>query len=294
MNRHFSPFRIGVFYDANFFLHTSNYYNYFHKQNSRLCINGLHKYLCRRVAEELRMYPEQCLVSEAHYYRGRVNAVEASQRGNQLYNDRVFEDILMADGVQTHYLPLRDVTGRKEERGIDILLSLEAFEAAVTKRVDAVALILSDTDYVPLIRKINSQGVRTVLLGWEFAYVNDDGNKVVTKTSHELQQVASIPLLMHEEIEDGLLHEEKMVQNIFVNPGKQEEFESQGESEIIESEVLSLKSGFGFIKYPNNNLYFHQQDVLGNFFNLEVGDKVECTLGINHRGESIARNVKKL
>ena len=104
--------KIGVFYDGNFFLHTSNYYNYIHPQKRRLSINGLHQFIRYKVAEEEGIDVKDCRIVEAHYFRGRLNASDASQRGNQLYNDRVFDDILMSEGVSTHYLPLRNFFGR--------------------------------------------------------------------------------------------------------------------------------------------------------------------------------------
>ena len=176
------PLRLGIFYDGNFLLHASNYYNYFHSERRRLSINGLHSYIKKLVAGEEDCDPRRCQIVEAHYVRGRINAAEASQRGNQLYNDRVFEDILMAEGIQTHYLPLRNFSGKKEERGIDVWLSLEVYEYALLDKIDIAVLIVSDTDYAPLLRKLTSPGIRTMLISWEFDYTNDDGIKVVTKT----------------------------------------------------------------------------------------------------------------
>ena len=37
--------KIGVFYDGNYFLHVSNYYNYDHPRQRRLSITGLHKFI---------------------------------------------------------------------------------------------------------------------------------------------------------------------------------------------------------------------------------------------------------
>ena len=37
--------RIGVFYDGNYFLHVSNYYNYSHERKNRLSIAGLHHFI---------------------------------------------------------------------------------------------------------------------------------------------------------------------------------------------------------------------------------------------------------
>ena len=88
--------KIGVFYDGNFLLHASNYYNYIHPQRRRLSINGLHDFISQRVAEEEGLDPKRCRICEAHYFRGRLNASDAAQRGSQLYHDRVFDDILIS------------------------------------------------------------------------------------------------------------------------------------------------------------------------------------------------------
>ncbi len=296
--------RIGIFYDGNFLLHASNYYNYIHSQHSRLSIGGLHEFVRCRVSEELDIPQGMCSITETHYFRGRINAAEAQQRGNQLYNDRVFEDILMAEGVQTHYLPLRNFSGRKEERGIDVWLSLEVFQMALEHRIDVAVLVISDTDYAPLMRKLSSLGMPTMLLSWEFDYMNDDGVRMVTKTSHELLQLAAYPILMQEEIEEGLADGDEVVTQIFVNNndnGKsgdsrygqdQEEEAVEGETEI--SEILSIKNGYGFVKYPNNNLFFNYQDVIGEFSELAPGDTVQFTIDKNHLGQNVAKNVMKL
>lgn len=302
MNNHYAPLRLGVFYDGNFLLHTSNYYNYIHPQRRRLSISGLHSFIKERTAKVEAREDIKCQIVEAHYFRGRISAAEAAQRGNQLYNDRVFEDILMAEGIQTHYLPLRNFMGKKEERGIDVWLSLEVLEYALVDKIDVAVLIISDTDYVPLMRKLNSLGIRTMLLSWEFDYVNDDGIRMVTKTSHELLQLADYPIPMHSIIEKGLEEGNETISSIFVEgePMREEDdFEedpddADREPVIEQSEVLSIKNGFGFVKYPNNNLYFHSMDVIGDFYELVPGDPVEFTIEKNAQRQDVAKNVRKL
>ena len=292
----YSPLRVGVFYDGNFLLHASNYYNYIHQQKSRLSINGLHSFIRKRVAKEEGIEAKWSQIVEAHYFRGRINAAEASQRGNQLYNDRVFEDILMAEGIQTHYLPLRNFQGKKEERGIDVWLSLEVYEYALRDKIDVAVLIISDTDYAPLLRKLNSLGIRVMLLSWEFDYTNDDGIKVVTKTSHELLQLATYPIPMHEEIEKGLKKKNSEIVSLFVDNdlSREEIVPEVPTGEVQVSQILSIKNGFGFVKYPNNNLFFHQLDVLGDFFELAPGDPVEFTIEKNQMKQDVAKNVRKI
>ena len=291
MNSPCGSCRIGVFYDGNFLLHASNYYNYIHPVKRRLSLGGLHNFLRHRVAEEEGIEPSKCQIAQAHYFRGRLNAAEAAQRGNQLYNDRVFDDILMSEGIQPHYLPLRNLQGKKEERGIDVWLSLEAYELAMTGRIDTVVLIVSDTDYTPLMRKLTGLGLRIMLLSWEFEYVNDDGVKMVTKTSHELLSLATYPVAMHDVINYGVQQNNPLISEMFVAPDPSRQAREQT---FETSEILSLKNGFGFIKYPNNNLFFHYQDVVGEFADLNVGDPVEFTIEQNQQKQDVAKNVRKL
>ena len=70
-------------------------------------------------------------------------------------------------------------------------------------------------------------------------------------------------------------------------------FSKNDKSDIKSSEILVVKNGFGFIKYPPNNLFFHFTSVIDNDFNdLKIGDKVQFTLAKNEDGEDIAKNVK--
>ncbi|RME96061.1 MAG: hypothetical protein D6772_12385, partial [Bacteroidetes bacterium] len=58
---------------------------------------------------------------------------------------------------------------------------------------------------------------------------------------------------------------------------------------------LSLKNGYGFIKFPPNNLFFHYTSVVDLDFNdLLVGDLVGFVLDKNEDGQFIATNVQLL
>ena len=133
--------RIGVFYDGNYFLHVSNYYAYHHERRGRISIGGLHEFIRHKIAEEEQKDMHLCQIVDAHYFRGRLSAQEASNEGNRLYYDRLFDDILMMEGVTTHYLPVRTTfSGQRQERGIDVWMALEAFELALHKQFDVLVL----------------------------------------------------------------------------------------------------------------------------------------------------------
>jgi uncharacterized LabA/DUF88 family protein/cold shock CspA family protein len=289
--------KIGVFYDGNYFLHVSNYYNYVHPRKKRLSISGLHEFLRHQVAQEESLDVRLCQIVDAHYFRGRLSAQEASQRGNQLYNDRVFDDILMSEGVITHYLPLKNISGRREEKGIDVWLALEAFELSIYKRFNVIVLIASDGDYVPLVRKLNTLGTRVMVLSWDFEYTNDDGQKMVTRTSQELLEEVSYPVTMHEIIEHRVRKNEPLINNLFVQPEftPRREFFAGAKGEAKQSKIFSIKNGYGFISYPPNNLFFHYTDVVDSDFNeLLPGDTVEFVIGRNEDSQEVAKNVRKL
>jgi cold shock CspA family protein/uncharacterized LabA/DUF88 family protein len=297
--------RIGVFYDGNYFLHVSNYYNYVHDRKTRISIAGLHDFIRHKVAEsegESTSY-RHCQIVDAHYFRGRLTAGEASQRGNQLYFDRVFDDILMHEGVTTHYLPVRSsAQGVRYEKGIDVWLALEAFEQTFYKRFDVVVLIASDGDYVQLCRKLNTIGSSVMLLSWDFEFTDDYGNNRVTRTSQDLLNTVTYPIAMHELIDNRVAKDKYLINNLFVPKepkpvGAVREYAKPKENEegVFVSEVLSMKTGYGFIKYPPNNLFFHYQNLSGVDFNeLHAGDKVQFEITQNEDGEDVAINVELL
>ena len=294
--------KIGIFYDGNYFLHVSNYYNYVHPKRARLSIAGLHQFIRQQVAAEEGVDVRHCKLVDAHYFRGRLNAQEASQKGNLLYYDRVFDDILMSEGVVTHYLPIRTFFGRREEKGVEVWLSLEAYELSHLKQFDVVVLIASDGDYVPLARKLNTLGTRVMLVNWEFEYVNEEGLKMVTRTSSDLIEEVTYPLPMHAIIEGKVRRQAAgNVEDLFVQSAASRFSGVEGaapvgdvvEGEVAQGEIHSLKNGYGFIKYPPNNLFFHYTSVVeGDFSELQEGDPVEFTFAKNDDGQPIAKNVR--
>ena len=154
--------RIGVFYDGGYFFHVSQYYNYHHERRARISISGLHRFVKEEVAKREQTDPNYCQIVDAHYFRGRLSA-SAAQSRDSLYKERVFENVLIHEGVTTHFLPLYP----SGEKGIDVWFSVEAFELAVYKRFDVSVLVTGDGDYVPLARKLNTLGTRVMLLAWD-------------------------------------------------------------------------------------------------------------------------------
>jgi uncharacterized LabA/DUF88 family protein/cold shock CspA family protein len=216
MNQMNSPLiRVGVFYDGNYFLKISDYYYFQHERKARISLEGLHEFIRHQVAEEEDVDVRLAQITTSHFFRGRLSATEARDK-DRLFHDRLLDDILMNLGVCTHYMPLKTRDGRLQEKGIDVWLSLEALEMALHKTLDVVVLIAGDSDYVPLIRKLNTVGTRVMLLNWDFKYEDFKGETRVTRASQHLLEQATYPVAMHAVIDRGLQEQDEVVENMFV------------------------------------------------------------------------------
>lgn len=295
--------KVGVFYDGSYFTHVSNYYNYVHPHHRRLHIGGVHEFIKHQIAEREGTPPSLCHIIDAHFFRGRFSAKDANEKANQLYYDRVFDDVLMYNGVQTHYLPVKDLMGRKREKGIDVLMALETFEMCMHKRYDVVALVASDGDHVPLVRKLHALGCKTMLLGWDFEYTDETtGELQTTKTSTDLWNAVSYPLEMADLVEEGLREADEVMLEMFVQkdhsmrePDTDRPLVSVSDytdDERYTGEVMSLHNGYGFIRFPDNNVFFLHDDLEGvEFTELSVGSLLEFNVALNSRGQRVAKHI---
>ncbi|GIW89868.1 MAG: hypothetical protein KatS3mg109_0300 [Pirellulaceae bacterium] len=220
--------RIAVFFDGDYFYEPSQYYKFGHKRQSRLDVSGIQEFIRHKVAECEKCDVAQCQIVEAHYFRGRFST-RAAERAGKLKDERRFDEILMRAGIVQHYLPIDETRERPTEKGIDVWLSLEAFDLAVHKRFDVVALLACDGDYVPLVRKLNGIGTRVMLLAWNFQYEVSEGDKKrlrETRTSAELIKLASYPLKMDDIIGLGF-SDDPLVNGIFVSERSPSEKDDQ-------------------------------------------------------------------
>lgn len=211
--------RIAVFIDGGFYDAVSKYYCFQHLRKRHLNIAGLQDFVRLQTAEKEKMDISYCHVVEAHFFRGRFSAESAIHAG-KIEGERIFDEMLMRAGIVQHYLPLDESRyGPAKEKGIDVWLSLEAFDLAVHKRFDVLTLLAGDGDYVPLIRKLNGIGTRVMLLGWDFSYefTNPKGEKkkTTTRTDTDLIKAATYPIMMHTFIDDRT-HKTEM-QNLIDN-----------------------------------------------------------------------------
>ena len=296
--------RIGVFYDGGFFHHISNYYRYAHPRKQRISVPGLHEFIRVHAAECEGVDPAYAHIVDAHFFRGRFSAQQTLAR-EKLYTERLFDDVLMNENVTTHYRPIQG----NSETGIDVWLSLEAYDLALHKHYDLVVLVAGDSDFVPLVNKLNALGIRVMLLGWNFDYTDDDGTLHQTTTSIRLINEVTYPVAMHEIMDVSEDTRDPVVRQLFVEQGPPmgryskdgDDIDDTGEppppppppGTPLKGIVCTLKEGFGFIKCPEypNNVFFHFSAVVGcSFEDLKDGDIVSFKVEQRDKGP-VAKDV---
>lgn len=299
--------RLGIFYDGNYLLHVSNYYNYFHERRSRISMHGLHKYIKYYVSSIEDIDTKYVTIIQSHYFKSRLSVKEVGNKQNQLFFDRLFDDVLMMENVVAHYHPVRNIQGIKMEKEIGMNLALHAYEIASNNKIDLLVLVACDGDYVSLIKKINGLGIKVLLVSWDFEYTDDQNYLRMTKTSQDLIEEATYHLALNEIIDDPANKGNTFIESLFVSkldrrydiPQYFDEVSNEdlstleSDNQIHESSILSLKNGYGFIKYPPNNLFFHYQSVQDADFNeLQIGDEVLFEIAKKDNGEELAINVR--
>lgn len=291
--------RIGVFYDGNYFAHVSNYYLYQHERRSRISVSGLHEFIRHQVAHEESEDVRFCQIVDAHYFRGRLPANVADER-DLLRRERNWEDILIREGVVTHYLPMSPTSG---EKGIDVWFALEAFELAVYKRFNVSVLVGCDGDYVPLVRKMNTLGTRVMALAWDFKFVDENQVPRETRTSQALLNEVTYPVMMHTVIDDRSRKGDALINGLFVprkeSAGRFVDHEKAPDANAagpVKGIIVNLLAGYGFIRPEGGgeNIFFYHQDVTNVDFNaLKKDDRVEFLMGKNAKG-ICARQVRPI
>lgn len=187
--------KIGVFFDGRYFSGASAYYLHYHERRARISVGGIRNYVTHQVAAEEGVEPRHCRIVEAHLFAGRISAFDARGREDDvLFRERLWDDILHKEDVTAHYMPM----GMRGEKGIDVSLALECYEAVVLKGLDVVVLVTGDGDFVPLVRKLNARGVRVMVIGWTYSYVDGSGRERGATMSRTLAGEATYPVRMDE------------------------------------------------------------------------------------------------
>ncbi|MEG0499916.1 MAG: NYN domain-containing protein [Rikenellaceae bacterium] len=288
---------IAIFYDGNYLGRVAKYYGSNNIVKYKFNMEVLHNYIRSEVASIANDMLSDIYIASAHYYRSRHSAPEAVHRKNQLFRDRVGDDILRSLNVESHYTPYSTHSNSGDDAFICNWLSVELMEENFVKEFDFVVLVAGSSAYLPLLHKMNAKGIDTMVVGWDIVTCGEGGIDI--KTCEQLFDAATYTIVVNVAIDQDAEGLNDLLTPILSNRttttqiAQQESSEEDtGEREI--SEVMTLKPGFGFIRFPNNNLFFRASDYLGNYNELKVGDTVDFVVETTDDGQNVAKKVSKV
>jgi uncharacterized LabA/DUF88 family protein len=158
---------IGVFIDGGYFAKINEALQ--DNLSTNINISGLFSFIRSEIVRMHGLALDECFITEAHYFRGRYRAHDASNK-HLLLLERKFEDTLIENDVIFHYKHLREMqkdgTTVVIEKGIDVWFALEAYELSLYRDFDYVVLITGDADHEMLVKKLKALKTDVILLTW--------------------------------------------------------------------------------------------------------------------------------
>ena len=319
---------VAIFIDGCYFENASNYYLNSKNFDSKIKFQGLIQYILNQISEKENTRLKNCVVQDAHFFKGVLPACDEKTDYAALHYQAKLDEILRNANITSHYQTLvQKSNGCFHEKGVDVSLALTAFEIGLLKKPDYVVLVAGDNDFTPLILKLNSLGIKTMLIGWN---ITDeiDGDTYRIRTSKYLQNAATYFIEMHQQILS--LSQQTAVDFLFTEKLKQDQIhEPISINQVSSEEILykinntdlqvrhtqlftlideqpnyvyqgiihkiSKNEGSVKIKFYHNAIRFVNNDIMLNLNDIKVGTKVSFKLRTNKRRKVIfATNVTLL
>jgi hypothetical protein len=153
--------RIGVFYDGSFFSHAQRYF-YHDRKIGWLSYQPFHALLEHFISTKEQDFASYKVVYAA-WHQGLFTSKDATEEQLRFDRNR-YHDLLHA-GIEPKYLPMSQTQG---EKGIDVALAVDALQVGLDGKIDVAVLVTGDSDFVPLVRALNKQGIRVLAAYFDF------------------------------------------------------------------------------------------------------------------------------
>lgn len=201
------PLRICLFVDGFTLKKVNEYYRFHHPYHSRIDFRGL-KNWARREALRIFAPGEKYALLEGHYYHPFKNP---HMYGFNSAGMSSFERELRYVGFEMHYAQsVGDTFGSPNMALVEDALLFASF-----KRMDVAVLLSTQGQFKPFPDRLQSMGVPTLLLGWNFSYPKEN-RWVRWKTDSGLRENCAYYVAM-EQVADQHPPEEMGFTGLFVD-----------------------------------------------------------------------------
>jgi len=168
--------KISIFFDGYFFDLLSRYYRFGHRLQRWIDFAGLDAYILTNTAEAIGVNEKNCAIIGKHLYKGVLSARDVTPEQAKKAND--YSDLLKKHNITPHFRDLwTNGEGYKKEKMVDPDLICDALEMAFKREFDVLVLIACDTDFVPMVEKLNKWAIDSVLFWWDLPEYEFNGKK---------------------------------------------------------------------------------------------------------------------
>lgn len=160
--------RIGVFYDGSNFTYAQNHF-YHTRKLGWLEFTALHQLIENTMRDKEQGYNNYKVVY-AGWYQGLYHEKDATEK--QLRQDRKRHIDMLHAGIEPKFMPMSETKG---EKGIDIIMAMDALQIGLEDKIDIAVLVTGDGDFVPLTRALMKNGIRVMAAYFEYKDKNHHG-----------------------------------------------------------------------------------------------------------------------
>lgn len=155
--------RVGFFLDGYTLKKVNEYYQNYHRYHACLDFRGLKSWVLLQIQKYFNK-SNKVITLESHYYHPKRNPHIYAKSFNGVFK---LEFELLNAGYQVHYSDKVEEDGHMTP---NLSLIDDAQMFASYCRMDAVVLLSTQGQYVPLADRLRIMGVPVLLLGWSFEY----------------------------------------------------------------------------------------------------------------------------
>ena len=164
--------RIGVFYDGSYFAYAQNHFFSFRKLGW-MVFTPFHSMIENFLREKEQGFSNYRVVYSS-WFQGLSTSSQSNERQRRVERNRHID--LIHAGVEPKYVPMSQ---SQREKGVDILLAIDALQVGLEGKIDIAVLVTGDGDFVPLARALMKNGVRVAVVYFE--YENDQHKSFINE-----------------------------------------------------------------------------------------------------------------
>ncbi|MFG1878026.1 NYN domain-containing protein [Sphaerisporangium sp. NPDC049003] len=266
--------RLAVFYDGGWFIHLWGFLADHSKWRAKPAFAGIHDVMRWYLHRELGLPLTQITMDEAHYVLGRPTDSayrEADASGPFRSMSRGWDELFRNEGIVRHEVLVSDYSGNREA-GADVELALLVYERAIAGSLDAVVLITGDADFLPLVHRLRTLGIRVILPS---SFTEADGGNHKVRSAPLLIEAADHTPSWESLLDSGLAPEYRL-RYPFIEPVKGATTK-RADDGYSYGTVNKWKPGaaFGFITDTQGTSWFVERQALPpGLKSLPVGQQV--------------------